>query len=156
MFLHICLQIYILLYLIIYKRGVSGVLGVSGALGGVGGSCCPRWCPRWCGGVVSSVVWCPRWCGVGVLGGVSGVLGGGGVWCPRWCRWTIQGGRGGSWCPRWCPRCGGALGGIYAAATQAGTHEAPQCGGALASESKFQGRIDECDSSNYQLFRCPF
>ena len=78
MFFHICLQIYILLYLIIYKRGVSGVLGVAGALGGVGGSCCPRWCPR-CGGVVSSVVWCPRWCGVGVLGGVSGVLGGGGV-----------------------------------------------------------------------------
>ena len=86
MFLHICLQIYILLYLIIYKRGVSGVLGVSGALGGVGGSCCPRWCPR-CGGVVSSVVCLVSsvWLVPLVVSVVPAALGGalgGVVWVP--------------------------------------------------------------------------
>lgn len=38
--------------------------------------------------------------------------------------------------------------------TQAGTRKAPQCGGALACESKFQGKFAGCDCSNYQLFRC--
>ena len=32
----------------------------------------------------------------------------------------------------------------------------PSAAGSLASESRFRGRIDECDCSNYQLFRCPF
>ena len=38
--------------------------------------------------------------------------------------------------------------------TQAGTRKAPQCGGALACETKLQGEIDGHDCSNYQLFRC--
>ena len=102
--------------------------GGVGVLGGVW-----WWCPR-CGVVVVSSVWCG-----GVLGGVSVSS----VWCVV--SFLV---------------CGGGVSVSSVAyiqpSTQAGTHEAPQCGGGLASESKFQGRIDECDRSNYQLFRCPF
>ena len=37
-----------------------------------------------------------------------------------------------------------------------GTRKAPQCGGALACESKLQGKFAGCDCSNYQLFRFSF
>ena len=155
---------YTLLHLIIYTRA---------------GVCCPRcgWCPRWWL-VVSSVVaggvlgarWCPR-CSVvpSVVWMVSSVAAGGalggGWWCPRWLAGGALGGwlvssvvwmvssvvaggvLGARWCPRWhiCNRhpSGHATRALSAA-------------GSLASESKFQGRIDECDCSNYQLFRCPF
>ena len=83
--------------------------------------------------------------------------------------WIIQGGRGGG--PRcggvdhpgrarWWPSvwwCGSSREGAVAymqPTTQAGTRKAPQCGGALACESKFQGKFAGCDCSNYQLFRC--
>ena len=109
---------------------------------------CPRWCPRrwWCGSFrAGAVVWV-----------VSSVWVVGGAWCPRW------------WCPRrWCPRrwwCGSFRAGAVVSSvcslaymqptTQAGTRKAPQCGGALACESKFQGKFAGCDCSNYQLFRC--
>ena len=40
--------------------------------------------------------------------------------------------------------------------TLAGARKAPQCGGALACESKLQGKFAGCDCSNYQLFRFSF
>ena len=139
---------YVIIYLIIYTRAVS----VSSVVW--------WWSPRWCGvgvlgGVsVSSVVWwwCPRRCGGGVLGGVmveSSV-----VWCrcPRWCGVGVLCGVMVEssvvwwWSPRWH---------ISSRAPRRAHHEAPQCGGGLACESKLQGEIDGYDCSNYQLFRCP-
>lgn len=71
------------------------------------------------------------------------------------------------WCPRcggWCPRYGGvgvlggvpALGGIYTA-DHPGGHATRLLSAAdsLACESKLQGKIEDSDCSNYQLFRCP-
>ena len=81
--------------------------------------------------------WCPSWW---IIEGGGGVL----SWCPSW--WIIKGGGG---VPSWCPS-------EYSQpTTQAGTRDAPQCGGALASESKLQGKFAGCDCSNYQLFMCP-
>lgn len=62
--------------------------------------------------------------------------------------WIIQGGRG-VWVVSWV--CSVAY---MQPTTQAGTRKAPQCGGALACESKLQGKFAGCDCSNYQLFRC--
>lgn len=77
----------------------------------------------------------------GALPGGSSRAGAG---CPR-------GGssRAGAWVPSWCPS-------EYSQpTTQAGTRDAPQRGGALACESKLQGKFAGCDCSNYQLFMCP-
>lgn len=91
------------------------------------------------------------------------VRGSGWWWLPGGApRWLVS-----SWC-RWCPRGGwwwlpGAGGGSLATSpaysqpdTQAGARNAPQCGGALACETKLQGKFAGCDCSNYQLFRCSF
>ena len=45
---------------------------------------------------------------------------------------------------------------IFTAGHAGGARKAPQCGGALACESKLQGKFAGCDCSNYQLFRCSF
>ena len=52
--------------------------------------------------------------------------------------------------PCWC-RC--HRGHIRSRTPKQGTHEAPQCGGGLASESKFHGENHKHECSNYQLFR---
>ena len=50
-----------------------------------------------------------------------------------------------------------ALGGIYAAASPDGhATRLLSAVGSLACESKLQGKIEDSDCSNYQLFRCPF
>jgi hypothetical protein len=137
--------------------------------GGVGGASLvpvvevpPWWLPSW---------WC-WWCLPGSSGGGASL----GGWCPRgwwlpswWCWWCLPGSSGGGaslggWCPRgwwlpswWCWWCLPGSSPAYSQPdTRAGARKAPQCGGALACESKLQGKFAGCDCSNYQLFRFSF
>ena len=158
--LNTILQIKVLPHLIIYRAIIRGSRGG-----------CPPWCPRWLvvlvlAGVLAGGVLVASWLEVS-----SWWL----VVPPWWSSWWLVVS---SWCPGWRPgwRCppwclpgaslvllvvaGGVLPGvrphIHSRTRRRGHARALQCGGALACESKLQGKFAGCDSSNYQLFRYSF
>ena len=152
--LNTILQIKVLPHLIIYRAIIRGSRGG-----------CPPWCPRWLvvlvlAGVLAGGVLVASWlevsswwlvsveCSSLVAGGASLVV------------LVVAGGvlPGASLVV--LVVAGGVLPGvrphIHSRTRRRGHARALQCGGALACESKLQGKFAGCDSSNYQLFRYSF